>query len=69
MFIVYISFALSVAIGRRLAQSRTVARIGGAVFLGALQFFVVTNFALWAFGDFYPRTFAGLATCFVNAIP
>jgi len=69
MFIVYVSFALSVAIGRWLAPSRTVARIGGAVFLGALQFFVITNFAMWAFSDFYPKTSSGLAACFVNAIP
>ena len=69
MFIVYISFALSVAIGRWVAQSRTVPRIGGAVFLGALQFFVVSNFAMWALSDFYPKTSTGLATCFVNAIP
>jgi hypothetical protein len=69
MFIVYFSFAVSVVIGRRLARSRTVARVGGAVFLGALQFFVVTNFALWALGDFYPRTLAGLAACFANAVP
>ena len=69
MFIVYVSFALSVAIGRWLAQRRTVVRIGRAVLLGALQFFLVTNFALWAFGDFYPRTFAGLSTCFANAVP
>ena len=69
MFIVYASFALSVAIGRWVAQSRTFARIGVAVFLGALQFFVVTNFAMWALSDFYPKTSTGLATCFVNAIP
>lgn len=69
MFIVYISFALSVAIGRWLAESRTVARIGGAVFLGALQFFLVTNFAMWALSDFYPKTIAGLSTCFANAVP
>src|SRR5262245_13014231 len=69
MFIVYMSFALSVAIGRWLTQSRTVARIGGAVFLGALQFFVVSNFALWALGGFYPRTLAGLSACFANALP
>src|ERR1043166_8508557 len=81
MFIVYVSFALSVAIGRWLApwrrqsclrastQSPTVARIAGAVFLGALQFFVDTNFAMWALSDFYPKTSAGLAACFINAIP
>jgi len=69
MFIVYFSFALSVAIGRRFAASRSVAGVGGAVFLGALQFFAVTNFALWALGGFYPKTLAGLATCFANALP
>ncbi|HKF25787.1 MAG TPA: DUF6580 family putative transport protein, partial [Candidatus Acidoferrum sp.] len=63
------SFALSVAIGRCFAASRSVARVGGAVFLGALQFFAVTNFALWAVGGFYPQTPAGLATCFANALP
>jgi hypothetical protein len=69
MFIVYISFALSVAIGRWLAQPRTVTRIGGAVFLGALQFFLVTNVAMWALSGFYPKTRAGLAACFANALP
>ena len=69
MFVVYASFALSVAIGRWLARSRTVARIGGAVSLGALQFFFVSNFALWALGNFYPRTTTGLAACFTAAIP
>lgn len=69
MFIVYASFALSVAIGRWLAASRTVARIGGAVLLGAAQFFVVTNFALWAVGGFYPRTASGLAACYLAGFP
>jgi len=69
MFIVYASFALSVAIGRWLAASRTVARIGGAVLLGAAQFFVVTNFALWAVGGFYPRTASGLAACYIAGFP
>ena len=69
MFVVYASFALSVAIGRWLAHSRTVARIGGAVFLGALQFFLVTNFAVWAYSNFYPKTVAGLRTCYLLGIP
>src|SRR2546430_7520469 len=46
MFVVYASFAVSIAIGRWLAQTRSVSRIGGAVLLGALQFFAVTNFAM-----------------------
>jgi hypothetical protein len=69
MLIVYLSFAISVAIAHWMAQSRTVARIGGAVFLGALQFFIATNFAMWAIGGFYPRTMAGFAQCFAAAVP
>lgn len=69
MFIVYASFALSVAIGRWLATSRTVTRIGGAVLLGAMQFFVVTNFALWAVGGFYARTGSGLVACYIAGFP
>lgn len=69
MFVVYASFAISVAIGSWLAENRTVARIGGAAFLGAAQFFVVTNFAVWAVGGFYPKTMEGLVNCFVAGVP
>jgi len=69
MIAVYASFAVSVAIGRWLSETRSVTRIGGAVLLGALQFFVVTNFAMWAVGGFYPKTAAGLTTCFAAAVP
>src|ERR1700756_3753533 len=69
MLVVYASFAISVAIGSWLAENRTVTRIGGAVLLGALQFFVVTNFAMWAAGGYYPKTAEGLATGFAAAVP
>jgi hypothetical protein len=69
MLVVYASFAISVVIGRWLAEKRSVARIGGAVFLGAVQFFFVTNFAMWAVGGFYPKTAAGLVNCFVAGVP
>jgi hypothetical protein len=69
MVVVYASFAISVAIGRWLGENRTVARSGGAVFLGALQFFVVTNFGMWAISDYFPKTATGLAKCFAAAVP
>ena len=69
MLIVYASFATSVAIGRWLRENRSLARIGGAVFLGAAQFFVITNFAMWALGGYYPKTAAGLATCVMAGVP
>jgi hypothetical protein len=52
-----------------ISENRTVVRIGGAVFVGALQFFAITNFAVWAVGGFYPKTAAGLAACFAAGVP
>ena len=69
MLIVYASFAISVAIGRWLRENRSLARVGGATFLGAAQFFVMTNFAMWVLGGYYPKTAAGLATCFMAGVP
>ncbi len=69
MPVVYASFLISVLIGRLLQNRRTLARITAATLLGAVQFFVVTNFGVWAVGDFYPRTLAGLAACYAAGIP
>jgi uncharacterized membrane protein len=67
--IVYASFLLSVLIGTSLANRRTMHRISGAVFLGALQFFLITNFAIWRVFDTYPHTPAGLAACYIAGLP
>jgi len=69
MLIVYGSIAISIAIGMWLGENKTAVRIGGAVFIGALQFFVITNFAMWAIGGFYSKTAAGLLNCFVAGVP
>ena len=67
--LVYASFLISVGIGRFLSHKRNVFRIGGATFLGALQFFLITNFGVWAFLNSYPRSGAGLAMCYLAGIP
>jgi hypothetical protein len=69
MPIVYASFLVSVAIGILLRDRRTVGPIAAATLLGAIQFFLVTNFAVWAFGLSYPRSSAGLLACYVAGIP
>ncbi len=69
MPVVYASFLLSVLIGRWMQNRRTLARVTGATLLGAAQFFIVTNFGVWALADFYPRTLAGLAACYIAGIP
>jgi hypothetical protein len=69
MPIVYASFLVSVAIGFWLRDRRTFGRISAATLFGAVQFFLVTNFAVWAFGLSYPRNTAGLVACYVAGIP
>jgi hypothetical protein len=66
---VYASFLVSVAIGLLLRKNRGVFRVAGATLLGAVQFFLISNFADWAFLGTYSKTGSGLITCYVNGIP
>jgi hypothetical protein len=69
MPVVYFSFCVSVLIGIAFRQRQSLKPLSAATFLGALQFFLITNFGVWALGNFYPRSLAGLTTCFIAAIP
>jgi hypothetical protein len=67
--VVYASLALIAGLGFWLRRSPTIPRTLAAAVAGAGLFFVVTNFGVWALGTLYPKTWAGLAECFVAAIP
>jgi hypothetical protein len=69
MSFVYASVALTVLIGWWVSSRRTVLRVAAGALAGSVSFFVITNFGMWLFSGFYPRTSAGLAACFVAAIP
>ena len=69
MLMVYSSFLLSVLIGRLLQNRRTFLGIVGATLLGSIQFFLVTNFAMWWLLNSYARTAAGLAACYLAGLP
>jgi len=67
---VYASFLVSVTIGFWLRRKRSAPRIAAATLAGAMQFFLVTNFALWASSiGSYPKTAGGLAACYIAGIP
>jgi hypothetical protein len=66
---IYASFLLSVWLGRRLRGTESIAKIAGFTLLNSFQFFVITNFGSWLWFQAYPRTMAGLATCYTAAIP
>jgi len=69
MLVVYLSFMLSVILGIWIGENRRLLRIGGATAIGAIQFFLITNFAIWTTFDTYPGTLAGLVACYVAAVP
>jgi len=66
---VYASFALTVCLGFLIKHRLTPLRVGGAALTGSILFFIVTNFGVWLVGNFYPKTLAGLVSCYVAAIP
>ena len=67
---VYASFLVSVAIGFWLRPKKSVSRVSLATLAGAMQFFVVTNFAVWATSTgSYPKNLGGLAACYLAGVP
>ena len=52
-----------------LSKKASALRVAGAVMASATSFFVLSNLVVWAAGTMYPHSAAGLATCYVAAIP
>jgi len=65
----YLSFLISVWLGRRLRNTESISRIAAVTVVNSIQFFLITNFGSWLWFQAYPRTAAGLASCYVAAIP
>jgi hypothetical protein len=66
---VYFSVALIVMLGMASLQRRSALRVAGVAIASSILFFVITNFGMWLFSGFYPRTLAGLEACYIAAIP
>jgi Family of unknown function (DUF6580) len=52
-----------------LAHKATALRIGATSLAASVSFFLVSNFAVWAVWNMYPKTASGLATCYVAGLP
>ena len=63
------SFALIGMIGWLVRKRRNILTILGGSLSGSILFFLVTNFAVWAFTPLYTKTISGLSQCFIMAIP
>ena len=72
MFFVYGGLASNALIGfvltRRKASS-TPLPILSAALLGAVVFFLLSNFGVWLSGEIYARTLDGLIACYIAAVP
>src|SRR5271165_350625 len=66
---IYFSFGLSVLIGRFLWSTESAPRIALASLINSTQFFLITNFGVWAGSTQFAHTTAGLGACYVVAIP
>jgi hypothetical protein len=68
-FPVYLSFALIVVIGILLLKQVNFKNLILASVSASVSFFLITNFAVWALGTLYPKSFAGLMMSYTAAIP
>jgi hypothetical protein len=66
---VYGSFILVVLIGFWIKKHQSTKNIVFASFFSSILFFIITNFAVWAFGTMYPKSLTGLTECYLLAIP
>lgn len=69
MSVVYGSFLVYALFGRIIKNNKSFATIAGSTFAGALFFYLTTNFAVWAFGNWYPHTIQGLIWNYELALP
>ena len=69
--VIYACFLLNVLMGRVFLKNTTSAvRIGTFAAAGSTQFFLITNFFVWlGSGAVYSHTAAGLAACYIAALP
>ena len=67
--VVYACILATVTIGTLVKDRRSPLQVGSATLVSSILFYVVTNFAVWAGSHLYPHTGAGLAYCYLVAIP
>jgi len=69
MLAVYVGFALMAVIGLWVRKNKKLATVLGGTILGSVIFYLLTNFAVWAFGNWYAHSWAGLVQCYILALP
>jgi hypothetical protein len=68
-FVTWAWYAAILWLGTGLRENAKPLRVAGAALAGSVSFFVVSNFAVWAAWSMYPKTLAGLMTCYAAGLP
>ena len=68
-FVTWAWYAAILLLGTQLRENTNWLRVGGAALASSVSFFAVSNFAVWACWNMYPKTLAGLMTCYAAALP
>lgn len=69
-FLVYLSLMINVLLGKFfLKNQKKLMFVFGVALLASVQFFLISNFSVWAFSSLYQKTWDGLLTCYLVAIP
>ena len=71
-FVTWAWYAAILWLGTALREndSRNLAApVGGAALASSVSFFIVSNFAVWAAWNIYPKTLSGLMTCYAAGLP
>ena len=68
-FVTWAWYAGMLWLGTTLKENAGPRRIFGTALAGSASFFVISNFAVWAAWQMYPRTLAGLMTCYAAGVP
>lgn len=69
MLSVYGSLALIMLIGQLVAKHKNTLNIISSSLLAGIIFFIVTNFSVWYFGNWYVADMTGLVASYAMAIP
>jgi len=62
-------YAAILWLGTNLREKAGFWRVAGAAVCSSVSFFLVSNFAVWAVWNMYPKTFSGLMTCYAAGLP
>ena len=68
-FVTWAWYAAILWLGTNLRENTSVLRVGALALAGSVSFFVLSNLAVWASWNMYPKTLSGLMTCYTAGLP